>query len=142
MEKKKKGNGIKKTILSEFKDFEITIPLLAQILFTEAVFIFAIVSLFEASFLPVFYIVVGITLLIMAYNNYTYYKKKYFNTACAVLSAIYAILAVYFIVSTIFKLFTKKKGYCSFPHFLQNLESSSISLPQYLQNKSSWSTCV
>ena len=104
MEKKKKGNGIKKTILSEFKDFEITIPLLAQILFTEAVFIFAIVSLFEATFLPVFYIVVGITLLIMAYNNYTYYKKKYFNT-CAVLSAIYAILAVYFIVSTIFKLF-------------------------------------
>ena len=105
MEKKKKGNGIKKTILSEFKDFEITIPLRAQILFTEAVFIFAIVSLFEATFLPVFYIVVGITLLIMAYNNYTYYKKKYFNTACAVLSAIYAILAVYFIVSTIFKLF-------------------------------------
>ena len=105
MEKKKKGNGIKKTILSEFKDFEITIPLLAQILFTEAVFIFAIVSLFETMFLPVFYIVVGITLLIMAYNNYIYYKKKYFNTACAVLSLIYAILAIYFIISTIFKLF-------------------------------------
>ena len=77
MEKKKKGNGIKKTILSEFKDFEITIPLLAQILFTEAVFIFAIVSLFEASFLPVFYIVVGITLLIMAYNNYLIYLLNY-----------------------------------------------------------------
>ena len=103
--KKKKKKGISRNILSEFKDFEITVPLLAQILFTEAVFIFAIVSLFETMFLPVFYIVVGITLLIMAYNNYTYYKKKYFNTACMVLSAIYAILAVYFIVSTIFKLF-------------------------------------
>jgi len=105
MEKKKKGNKLNKNLLSEFKDFEITIPLLAQVLFTEAVFIFAIVSLFEASFLPVFYIVVGITLLIMAYNNYTYYKKKYFNTACGVLSLIYAILAVYFIISTIFKFF-------------------------------------
>ena len=100
MEKKKK-----KGLLQDFKDFKITIPLLAQILFTEAVFIFAIVSLFETMFLPVFYMVVGITLLIMAYNNYTYYKKKYFNTACGVLSIIYAVLAVYFIVSTIFKLF-------------------------------------
>ena len=51
MEKKKKV-GLKKSILSEFKDFEITIPLLAQILFTEAVFIFAIVSLFETTFCP------------------------------------------------------------------------------------------
>ena len=49
MEKKKK-----KGLLQDFKDFKITIPLLAQILFTEAVFIFAIVSLFEPIFLSVF----------------------------------------------------------------------------------------
>lgn len=100
MEKKKK-----KGLLQDFKDFKITIPLLAQILFTEAVFIFAIVSLFEPVFLSVFYIVVGITLLIMAYNNYVYYKKKYFNTACIFFSAIYIILAIYFIVSTLIKIF-------------------------------------
>ena len=100
MEKKKK-----KGLLQDFKDFKITIPLLAQILFTEAVFIFAIVSLFEPVFLSVFYIVVGITLLIMAYNNYVYYKKKYFNIACIVLSVVYIILAIYFIVSTLIKIF-------------------------------------
>ena len=100
MEKKEK-----KGLLQDFKDFKITIPLLAQILFTEAVFIFAIVSLFEPIFLSAFYIVVGVTLLIMAYNNYIYYKKKYFNTACIVLSVVYIILAIYFIVSTLIKIF-------------------------------------
>ena len=107
MEKKKKGNKLEKYVsfFTDFKDFEITIPLFAQVLFTEAVFIFAIVSLFETMFLPIFYLVVGITLLIMAYNNYVYYKKKYFNTACGVLSIIYAILAVYFIISTVLKIF-------------------------------------
>ena len=95
MSKKKKG------LLEDYKDFKITIPLLAQVLFTEAVFIFAIVSLFEPNFLPIFYIIVGVTLLIMAFNNYTYYKKKYFNAICILLSVIYVVLALYFIVSTI-----------------------------------------
>lgn len=99
------GKKKKKGILQEFKDFKITVPLLAQILFTEAVFIFAIVSLFEPVFLSVFYMVVGITLLIMAYNNYIYYKKKYFNAACIFLSAIYIILAIYFIFSTLLRIF-------------------------------------
>ena len=95
MSKKKKG------LLEDYKDFKITVPLLAQVLFTEAVFIFAIVSLFEPNFLPIFYIIVGVTLLIMAFNNYTYYKKKYFNAICILLSVIYVVLALYFIVSTI-----------------------------------------
>ena len=95
MSKKKKG------LLEDYKDFKITIPLLAQVLFTEAVFIFAIVSLFEPNFLPIFYIIVGVTLLIMAFNNYTYYKKKYFNANCIILSVIYVVLALYFIISTI-----------------------------------------
>ena len=95
MSKKKKG------LLEDYKDFKITIPLLAQVLFTEAVFIFAIVSLFEPNFLPIFYIIVGVTLLIMAFNNYTYYKKKYFNAICILLSVIYVVLALYFIISTI-----------------------------------------
>ena len=99
------GKKKKKGILQEFKDFKITVPLLAQILFTEAVFIFAIVSLFEPVFLSVFYMVVGITLLIMAYNNYIYYKNKYFNAACIFLSAIYIILAIYFIFSTLLRIF-------------------------------------
>lgn len=93
--KKKKG------LLADYKDFKITIPLLAQVLFTEAVFIFAIVSLFEPNFLPIFYIIVGVTLLIMAFNNYTYYRKKYFNAACIILCVIYVVLALYFIISTI-----------------------------------------
>ena len=95
MSKKKKG------LLEDYKDFKITVPLLAQVLFTEAVFIFAIVSLFEPNFLPIFYIIVGVTLLIMAFNNYTYYKKKYFNAICIILSVIYVVLALYFIISTI-----------------------------------------
>lgn len=95
MSKKKKG------LLEDYKDFKITVPLLAQVLFTEAVFIFAIVSLFEPNFLPIFYIIVGVTLLIMAFNNYTYYKKKYFNAICILLSVIYVVLALYFIISTI-----------------------------------------
>ena len=95
MSQKKKG------LLEDYKDFKITIPLLAQVLFTEAVFIFAIVSLFEPNFLPIFYIIVGVTLLIMAFNNYTYYKRKYFNAICILLSFIYVVLALYFIISTI-----------------------------------------
>ena len=95
MSQKKKG------LLEDYKDFKITVPLLAQVLFTEAVFIFAIVSLFEPNFLPIFYIIVGVTLLIMAFNNYTYYKKKYFNAICILLSVIYVVLALYFIISTI-----------------------------------------
>ena len=95
MSKKKQG------LLEDYKDFKITVPLLAQVLFTEAVFIFAIVSLFEPNFLPIFYIIVGVTLLIMAFNNYTYYKKKYFNAICILLSVIYVVLALYFIISTI-----------------------------------------
>ena len=95
MSKKKKG------LLEDYKDFKITVPLLAQVLFTEAVFIFAIVSLFEPNFLPIFYIIVGVTLLIMAFNNYTYYKRKYFNAICILLSFIYVVLALYFIISTI-----------------------------------------
>lgn len=88
-------------LLKGYKDFEISVPLMAQVLFTEAVFIFAIVSLFEPNFLPVFYIIVGITLLIMAYNNYFYFKKKYFNVFCIAFSILYTILALYFILSTI-----------------------------------------
>lgn len=95
------GKKKKKGLLADYKDFKITIPLLAQVLFTEAVFIFAIVSLFEPNFLPIFYIIVGGTLLIMAFNNYTYYKKKYFNAACIILCVIYVVLALYFIISTI-----------------------------------------
>lgn len=92
-------------LLKGYKDFEISVPLMSQVLFTEAVFIFAIVSFFEPNFLPVFYIIVGITLLIMAYNNYFYFKKKYFNIFCLIFSIVYTILALYFILSTIIGLF-------------------------------------
>ena len=100
MEKKKK-----KGVIKDFKDVKITVPVFAQVLFTEAVFIFAIVSLFEPAFLSVFYILVGVTLFIMAFNNYVYYKKKYFSAASLFLSIIYIVLALYFIISTILKLF-------------------------------------
>ena len=96
---KKRKKGLE--LLRGYRDFEISVPLMAQVLFTEAVFIFAIVSCFEPNFLPSFYIIVGVTLLIMAYNNYFYFKKKYFNVFCLAFSVIYTILALYFILSTI-----------------------------------------
>lgn len=99
MDKKKKKGVI------DFKDVKITMPVFAQVLFTEAVFIFAIVSLFEPTFLSVFYILVGVTLFLMAFNNYVYYKKKYFSAASLFLSIIYIVLALYFIISTIVKFF-------------------------------------
>lgn len=102
MKKKKKGFDL---LLKQYKDIKISIPLLCQILLTEAVFIFAIVSLFEISFLPIFYIIVGITLLVMAYNNYIFFKKKYFNSICLLFSVIYIALSIYFIISTIIGLF-------------------------------------
>ena len=98
----KKSN---KGMLKDFKDVKITVPVFAQVLFTEGVFIFAIVSLFEPSFLRVFYMLVGATLFIMAFNNYIYYKKKYFSAASLFLSIIYIIMGLYFIISTILKFF-------------------------------------
>ena len=102
MKKKKKGFDL---LLKQYKDIKISVPLLCQILLTEAVFIFAIVSLFEPNFLSVFYIIVGLTLLVMAYNNYIFFKKKYFNSICLFFSVIYIALSIYFIVSTIIGLF-------------------------------------
>ena len=102
MKKKKKGFDL---LLKQYKDVKISVPLFFQILFTEAVFIFAIVSLFEPSFLPIFYIIVGLTLLVMAYNNYIFFKKKYFNSICLFFSVIYIALSIYFIISTIIGLF-------------------------------------
>lgn len=102
MQKKKKGFNL---LLKQYKDIKISVPLFGQILLTEAVFIFAIVSLFEISFLPIFYIIVGITLLVMAYNNYIFFKKKYFNSICLFFSVIYIALSIYFIISTVIGLF-------------------------------------
>lgn len=73
------------------------ILILLQAIFTLAAVIFGIISLIDNSFLALFYILLGIDLFILSYNNYKIYTKKYmtsFYLAFGFLMIMNAILEV------------------------------------------------
>lgn len=70
------------------------VGLLVQIILTELLGIFAIISLINSAFMPVFYSIITLTMFSMAYNNAKFYKKKY-------MTSIYIIIGLFVLVTTL-----------------------------------------
>lgn len=88
--------SIKTVKVKEYDNKEVS--LLTQVILTEFVVIFGIISIFTDIFMPVFYIIISILLFNIAYNNYKVFKKKY-------MTAVYIIIGAYILVTTIMRLF-------------------------------------
>lgn len=65
-----------------------------QAVLTIAVMILGIITIFNKNIINIFYGVLALTLLVLAYNNYKIFKKKY-------MTIIYIIFAVYLLISII-----------------------------------------
>ena len=74
------------------------IGLLIQVVLAEMTLIFSIMGLMEKLLMPIFYFVISMLLLCMAYNNKKIYKRKY-------MSGIYFYVAIFVIISTILEYF-------------------------------------
>lgn len=79
MEKNKKKKEINKNDLM-MKDFMINqVGLLVECTFVLFAIAFGIATIFQGEMLVVFELLMGFTLLTMAYNNLTVYKRKLFT---------------------------------------------------------------
>ena len=81
--------------LKEYSNDEVS--LLTQIILTELLVRFGIISIFVKALMPVFYAVIALLMFNMAYNNIRFFKKKY-------MTAIYIVVGVYSLVTTIMEL--------------------------------------
>ena len=70
------------------------IGILVQAVLTEMTIIFAIIGFIEKITIPIFYFVISLLLLCMAYNNKKIYKRKY-------MTGIYLYIAIFVIISTV-----------------------------------------
>ena len=70
------------------------VGILAQVVLTEMVIIFAIIGILDKALMPIFYFVISLVLLCMAYNNKKIYKRKYMTAICLYVS-------IFVIISTI-----------------------------------------
>lgn len=68
--------------------------MIIQAILTIAVMVVGIITIFNKDIINVFYGVLALTLLVLAYNNYKFFKKKYMNV-------IYIIFAIYLLISII-----------------------------------------
>lgn len=68
--------------------------ILVQVVLTEMTIIFAILGLIEKMTMPIFYFVISLLLLCMAYNNKKIYKRKY-------MTGVYFYIAIFVFISTI-----------------------------------------
>lgn len=68
--------------------------LIAQLILSMFAIIFLIISIFEPSFYYAVEIVVSLTLIVMAYNNKTLYKRKY-------MTIVYGLFGIFLFVSGI-----------------------------------------
>lgn len=69
-------------------------PVLIQVVLTEMSLVFAIIGLIESQLLQIFYFVIAMLLICMAYNNIKIYKRKY-------MTSIYLFIGLFVIISTI-----------------------------------------
>ena len=82
--------------VKEYNNNEVS--LLTQVVLTELLIIFGIISIFTSIFMPVFYIIIALLMFNMAYNNIKFFKKKY-------MTFVYIIIGIYILVTTIMRLF-------------------------------------
>ena len=94
----KENRGMKTTVvdIKEYSSKEVS--LLTQVILTEMLFIFSIIILLNNLFMPVFYAIVVMLMLNMAYNNNKFYKKKY-------MTFIYIVVSLFVAITTILEYF-------------------------------------
>ena len=78
--------------IKEYKSDQV--GLLVQVVLTELVLIFGIITLISEAFLPAFYTIISMVLFTMAYNNSKFYKKKY-------MTSIYVIVGLFVAITTL-----------------------------------------
>lgn len=78
--------------LKEYKSDQV--GLLVQVVLTELVLIFGIITMLSDAFLPAFYSIISMTMFTMAYNNSKFYKKRY-------MTSIYIIIGLFVAITTI-----------------------------------------
>ena len=81
--------------VKEYSNNEVS--LLTQVILTELLIIFGIISIFTSIFMPVFYVIISLLMFNMAYNNVKFFKKKY-------MTIVYIIIGLYVLVATIMEL--------------------------------------
>lgn len=86
------GIGTKIVNLKEYSNKEV--GLLVQIVLMEELIIFAILSMIVKEFLDPLYIILGMIMFTMAYNNKRIYKRKY-------MTSVYIIVGLFVIISTL-----------------------------------------
>ena len=86
------GMSTKIVNLKEYSNKEV--GLLVQVILIEVLIIFAIISMFAKEFLDPLYVILGLILLTMAYNNKKIYKRKY-------MTPIYIIVGIYVLINTL-----------------------------------------
>ena len=78
--------------LKEYSSKEV--GLLVQVVLTELMIIFAIISMISDAFMPAFYAIIVMIMFTMAYNNVKFFKKKY-------MTSLYIIVGLFVLVTTL-----------------------------------------
>lgn len=78
--------------LKEYSSKEV--GLLVQVILTELMIIFAIISMISDAFMPAFYAIIVMIMFTMAYNNVKFFKKKY-------MTSLYIIVGLFVLVTTL-----------------------------------------
>ena len=86
------GMSTKIVNLKEYSNKEV--GLLVQVVLIEILIIFGIISIFAKEFLDPLYVILGLIMFTMAYNNKKIFKKKY-------MTAIYIIVGIYVLLSAL-----------------------------------------
>lgn len=90
--KENRGMSTKIVDIKEYSSDEV--GLLVQVVLTELLIIFAIISMISNAFMPAFYAIIAMTMFSMAYNNNKIYKKKY-------MTSVYVIVGLFVAITTI-----------------------------------------
>ena len=90
----KENRGMKTKIVNIREYSSKEVGLLTQVVLTELLIIFAVITAISNEFLPAFYILIVLIMFNMAYNNYKFYKKKY-------MTSIYIIVGLFVLVTTV-----------------------------------------
>ena len=88
----KNGMSTKVIDIKEYSSKEV--GLLVQVVLTELLIIFGIISMFSKEFLGTMYAIISMVMFTMAYNNKKIYKKRN-------MTAIYIIIGLFVAITTI-----------------------------------------
>ena len=90
----KENRGMKTTIISVKEYSSKEVGLFIQVILTELLIIFSIITLISNTFMPVFYSIIVMLMFNLAYNNQKFYKKKYMTSVYIVVGFFVAITTI------------------------------------------------